>query len=179
MKVYIGPYKDWFGPYQAAKLLRYLGFSEETCDKIGDWLPEKLFEFIDKMRGERRVKVKIHEYDTWSMDNTLAYIVLPMLKQLKETKHGSPFVDDEDVPEELRSTSAPPKENEWDTDDNHHDRWNWVLDEMIFAFETQLNNWDEKFFQNNHFDVEGYLPVSKRITNGYRLFGKYYQALWD
>ncbi len=44
------------------------------------------------------------------MDYTLSHIVVPMLKQLKETKHGAPFVDDEDVPEELKSTSAPPKE---------------------------------------------------------------------
>ena len=53
------------------------------------------------------------------MDHTLAMIIVPMLKQLKETKHGAPFVDDEDVPEELKSTSAPAKENDWDTDDNH------------------------------------------------------------
>jgi len=27
------------------------------------------------------------------------------LKQLQETKHGGPFVDDDDVPDELKSTS--------------------------------------------------------------------------
>ena len=56
--------------------------------------------------------VKIDYWDTWSMDHTLGHIALPMLKQLKATKHGSPFVDDEDVPEHLRSTAAPPKEND-------------------------------------------------------------------
>ena len=50
------------------------------------------------------VEVHIDRWDTWSMDYTLAHIVLPMLRQLKETKHGSPEVDDADVPEELRST---------------------------------------------------------------------------
>jgi hypothetical protein len=82
--------------------------------------------------------VRIDRWDTWSMDSTLAAIVLPMLRQLQDTKHGAPHVDDEDVPEVLRSTAAEPKENEWDTDSNHFLRWDWVLDEMIWAFEQKV-----------------------------------------
>lgn len=88
--------------------------------------------------SERQVDIHIDNYDTWSMDHTLAMIILPMLRQLKETKHGAPGVDDSDVPDELKSTSAPPKENDWDTDDNHFKRWDWALDEMIWAFEQIL-----------------------------------------
>ena len=121
-------------------------------------------------KGERarKINIRIDKYDTWSMDSTLALIIHPMLIQLKQTKHGSPWIDDEDVPEELRSTSAPPKENEWDTDDNHHARWDWVLDEMIWAFETHLDD-------ESQFKVE----LFGRKRNGFCLFGKYYQALWD
>jgi len=121
-------------------------------------------------KGERarKISIRIDKYDTWSMDSTLALIIHPMLIQLKQTKHGSPWIDDEDVPEELRSTSAPPKENEWDADDNHHARWDWVLDEMIWAFETHLDD-------ESQFKVE----LFGRKRNGFCLFGKYYQALWD
>lgn len=91
-----------------------------------------------------------------------------MLKQLKETKQGAPYVDDEDVPEHLRKSAAPPTENEWDTDDNHFKRWDYVLDEMIFAFESKQNcTWVEKYVNQ------------VRIINGLRLFGKYYEGLWD
>jgi hypothetical protein len=147
------------------------------------------------------------------MDHTLSPIILPMLKQLQATKHGAPFVDDEDVPEELKSTSAPPKENEWDTDANHFKRWDWALDEMIFAFEHKVDDsWQDEFRSGvadyitvpvdkdgnevpkgehkyyqmkdgpNHTykcDYEGMKVVEARIQNGFRLFGKYYQALWD
>ena len=153
--------------------------------------------------------VKIDRWDTWSMDHTLGMIILPMLKQLKETTHGAPFVDDEDVPEELKSTSAPPKENEYDTDANHFKRWDWALDEMIFAFEHKLDDswqdafrsgvhdmktvpvaWDENgkatMYQwvdgpNNTYkcDYDGMKVVQDRIQNGFRLFGKYYSSLWD
>ena len=43
--------------------------------------------------------VKIDRWDTWSMDHTLAHIILPMLKQLDKEKHGAPYTNDEDVPE--------------------------------------------------------------------------------
>ena len=72
--------------------------------------------------AKQKKEIRIDRQDTWNMAETLADIILPMLKQLKETKHGAPFVDDEDVPEELKSTSAPTKENDWDTDDNHFKR---------------------------------------------------------
>jgi len=157
--------------------------------------------------------VKIDKWDTWNMDHTLSNIILPMLKQLKETKHGSPFVDDEDVPTELKSWACLPKENEWDTDANHFKRWEYVLDEMIFAFEHSVDDsWQDayrsgehdllwvpvdakgnevpkgehKYYEMRHgpkdtykCDYDGIKEVEKRMANGFRLFGKYYQGLWD
>jgi hypothetical protein len=94
--------------------------------------------------------VKIDNYDTWSMDSTLTPIILPMLKQLKETKHGAPYTDDADVPANLRSTTRSAqkaKENDWDTDGNHFARWDWILDEMIWAFEQLADDsWEEQYF---------------------------------
>jgi hypothetical protein len=151
-----------------------------------------------------RIKVvKIDQYDTWSMDHTLADIILPMLRQLKETKHGAPFTDDDDVPEYLRSYMAQPKENEWDTDSLHFMRWDWVLDEMIWAFEQKVDDdaegqfFDHSAYTDNNigtnewlddmtrgeskvkYDTEGHTKWQDRKANGFRLFGKYYEALWD
>jgi hypothetical protein len=143
------------------------------------------------------------------MDTTLAFIILPMLRQLQATKHGAPFVDDADVPEHLKSTSAPARENEWDTDDNHFKRWDYVLNEMIFAFQCKDDDsWQDKYHTGDHdiqfvpsawdetgkptmhemirgpldthkCDYEGMKLEQTRITNGFRLFGKYYENLWD
>jgi len=126
--------------------------------------------------AERTVEIRIDEWDTWSMDHTLALIILPMLKQLKETTNGAPYVDDEDVPENLRSTSAPPTENEWDTDDYHFDRWDWVLDEMIYAFEHIINDDWERFIIE---DKKQFEVMNNRLQNGLNLFAKYYRGLWD
>ena len=231
MRVKIGPYRSWIGPYQIAEALCFwakketdeYGFKHKPdwVHNFGSWLAGgddkesklmKLCQWIESKR-KRTIKVHIDRWDTWSMDHTLAHIVLPMLKQLKETKHGAPYVDDEDVPEELRSTNAEPKENEYDTDSNHFKRWDWVMDEMIFAFECELDDsWEDKFRTGvmdtvwlpvdlegnavpekeakhyhmtdgpNHTykcDYEGMKVVQTRISNGFKLFGKYYQGLWD
>jgi len=114
---------------------------------------------LDRVHPEIRY-VKIDRWDSWSMDHTLSPIILPTLRQLQATKHGSPFVDDEDVPDELKSTSAPPKENEWDTDANHHARWEWVMAEMIFAFECKVDDsWENEFRSGEHDML--WVPVDK------------------
>lgn len=150
MKVKIGPYKNWFGPYQLAeKILFWKDDHDEAVIKLGErldntWL-RPLLSWIDSKR-ERTIKVRIDDYDVWNIDSTLAYIVLPMLKKLQEQKHGSPWVDDEDVPEELRSTNAPPVNHEFEWDDNVHKRWYYVLGEMIFAFEMKNTDWTYEFY---------------------------------
>lgn len=198
MKVYIGNYCHWLGPYQLAELTRKIGVSKERAYKWGEWLSETwVGDVLQWMhtKKKRTVIVKLDVYDTWAMDHTLSLIILPMLKQLKATQHGGPCVDDEDVPEHLKSTSAPPKEDAWDIDDNHFKRWEWVMDEMIWAFEQMSDdNSTEKFYDHSAVDKKvglkeqiGKIKVDwaglevheERMKKALMLFGKYYRGLWD
>ena len=139
--------------------------------KIGDY-PKGTCP-MDRLIGnnERKVSVRIDRHDTVSMDDTLAYIILPMLYQLAKTKQGSPDVDLEDVPFELQG----------DHEDAIHERWDWVMAEMIYAFEEKTNDWEERFFCSER-EYDSYKAemdqIRGRISNGFRLFGKYYEGLW-
>lgn len=149
-----------------------------------------------RSKKKQVVSVRIDPWDTWSMDHTLAPLVLPMLHQLKSTNHGAPYVDDADVPEALRSMNAGLKENDYDVDEFYFDRWAWVMDEMIFAFETKAsdnfmeafttvdpsyasNAANTNFLDKYKYDWVGIKAVEDRMQNGFVLFGKYFQALWD
>ena len=204
MKVYINSYRGhWLSPYTILEKVFFwkkeIDYEDPFIVKWSDRLEpfcQALRKFLDIIHPKINY-VKIDEWDTWSMDHTLAYIIVPMLKQLHKTKHGAPMVDDEDVPEHLKSTSAPPKEHDYDVDDNHFKRWDWALDEMIWAFQQKLDdNADDQFytypseaekvgksFQEQmellKIDREGLDAWQQRKANGYRLFGKYYEALWD
>jgi hypothetical protein len=170
--------------------VKWVNFLNPICEV---W--QKILDFIHP----RFNYVKLDRWDTWSMDHTLAYIIHPMLVQLNKSKQGAPFTDDEDVPEYLRSHMAQPKEYEWDTDSLHFMRWEWILKEMTWAFEQELKDDDEsQFFDHSEcgdekfpwnkdgqyvsklkMDEEGLKKHQDRKRNGFRLFGKYYQALWE
>lgn len=204
MKVYIGPFNRFWGIYQILELFPIL---ERDRDAIYDYLENsKLNTFLNWIyqKRNRNIFIKIDGYDTFNADDTMARIILPIMKQLKERKQGYGFIDDLDVPEELRSCNAGPKEHEYDWDDNAEKRYEWVLNEIIWAFENIVDeNWEDQFHTGhidhvwekcensnlselkhgpNHthkFDVEGYKAYSARIDNGTTLFGKYFRTFWS
>ena len=227
MKIYKSNYRNhWVSPYVILEKIffwREIDYDEPIIKKLSDFLnPFSVawMKFLDFVHP-RINYVKIDHYDTWSMDSTLADIILPMLKQMKATKHGSPTVDDDDMPEELRVVAHKDwsqqlafefddhEQYEKDSWDLQHRRWEWVLDEMIFAFEHYVDDtWEEAFRSGEHdmihvpcewyedgkpklysiekgpndtyvCDYEGMNKVYKRMENGFRLFGKYYRGLWD
>lgn len=243
MKVWIGGYRGHWTTQRMDKLWYRWHHNKEDWEvkrsELDAWdhAYEKFSEFYRLLvcrprnwivnKIPRIQYIKIDNYDTWSADSTLAPIILPMLKQLFEKKHGAPYTDDADVPEHLRSTAAPAKENEYDTDALHFERWDWIMGEMIFAFEQLVKEdkgedqfrtgyadylWQAYDAQGNKLgephelrdklppDVEdnvshyqivhgprytmvtdqaGLTAHYARIKNGLRLFGTYYEALWD
>ena len=201
MKVYINKYKDhWISPYtiidyaffwtdwskcsrdksvQAAiddmngtkKYVEHPEWVNKTADYLSpisraiQWVWDKIDRKIDY--------VKIDYWDTWSMDQTLSPIILPMLKQLKATKHGYGFIDDEDVPNELRSIHALPKET-WEWDGNAEKRYEYVLDEMIFAFEHLVDDSWQDAYRSGEIDTK-WIPVDAKGNEVPKGEHKYYQ----
>jgi len=226
MKIWISKYRNhWISPYTILKKVCFWEKNDDVfydLEDTGTGKYVKVVKILDPICGAwqkfldfvhpRWTYVKIDRWDTWSMDHTLAEIILPMLIQLRNDKHGSPMVDDEDVPEELRSAKKPKLKRkkddirnnlnthavDWDGSDgetNIHLKWDWVLNEMIWAFEQKVKDDDEhQFFDHTDcgfkspwdkdyvrpkVDWDGLKAHQARKTNGYRLFGKYYEGLWD
>ena len=142
------------------------------------WPKSKILKWLG-IRTKKYFFMELDDQATWAMDYTLAMIIVPMLKQLKETKQGAPLVDDEDVPDELKSTNALPGKDS-DVDSNHFKRWDWILDEMIWAYKQDAmdDDWEEQYYTEK-VDREVIDKHYKRMQNGHRLFGKYYNALWS
>lgn len=152
----------------------------------------------------RKNVVEIDDYDAWEADWVIAQVVLPLLLQVKKDKQGAPVVEDVYVPEELRSTACAPKENKWETDDNWFKRYQYVLDEIIFAMQEVANDYEnepnmyEKVREMTFGEIDpktmtGELDTGleiiphmealnkayhARIQNGLRLFGVFFTSLW-
>ena len=216
MKIWTSKYRNhWVSPYRIAEKLcfwREIDYDEPWVKRFKNIVNPVcvgLQWFLDKIHPPIQY-VKIDRWDTWSMDHTLAVVIVPMLKQLRDTKHGSPLVDDEDVPVHLQSERF--KKNKkrtkkgmelqvhaidmGDDDSTLHERWEWVLNEEIWAFEQMLDDekgegkfwdhsqtngsapWDENYVSPKC-DWDGLRAHTARMQNGFRLFGKYFTAHWD
>lgn len=165
MKVKIGKYVSWIGPYQIAdKIIFWQDKYNDECKwanrayALGTWLANdkdgndsaltKFCTWASKLR-KRQEYVHIDEYDVWNLNNTLGLIALPLLIKLKEVKQGFALIADEDVPEAMRSTAAPTREHEWDWDSNAEARYTWFLDELIWAFTALTDDEaDSKFYEH-------------------------------
>ena len=182
MKIYLGPYINRatcsiYENYMNKKYGRY-GWDENETE-FEDFL-EKLDDCIQRIynhtinlyldKKKRKIKVKIHNYDTWGTYQDLAHIIAPLLERLKENKQGYPFTYDVDVPENLRDGDEDFSEKKWD----------YVLNEMIWTFKqiADRDNEEEKFFTENK-DQDAYRKWMDRQQNGLNLFAKYYFSLWD
>jgi hypothetical protein len=215
MKIWTSKYRrHWVSPYKIAETIcfwREIDYDEpwvKRFNKVAEPVCQGLQWFLDRIHP--RIKyVKIDYWDVWSLDHTLADIIAPALKKLKEQKHGSPMVDDEDVPVHLQSAGYKAGKRRkkkgielqahaldmGDDDTTLHDRWDWVLGEMIWAFDQMLDDekgegqfWDhsassglpwEASYVSPKCDWDGLKRHQERMQNGFRLFGRYYLALWD
>ena len=178
MKIYIGPFKNYIGPYQLVEKFFFWVKKEE--DEFGfkrtpDWIFDIGTKLSEKSDGSptivskicqffnrnetRKVKIRLDRYDSWNVDGTLAYVILPLLQQLKKTQHGSPMVDMEDLPPELALTKyedwSGQQSFEFEDQDEYqtnswelmHKQWAWILDEIIWAFEQihPDNDWESQY----------------------------------
>ena len=215
MKIYTNKPRDhWVSPYRICEKVcfwREIDYDEpwvRKTNKVLEPVCTLWMNFLDIIHPKVNY-IQIDRWDSWSLEHTLSPIILPLLKQLKETKHGSPFIDNEDVPKKLwdkglksnRGTYGNPDIHKINDklDKNFHNRFDYILNEMIWTFEqlsmddhegqfythmTKTKGWEsdediDKSIRDIKVDRKGLEAHNARIENGLRLFGRYYRSLWD
>ena len=179
MKVTIGKYKPYRGLHWLSTKIffwksRDSDFHYDIAERLDkfSWVEK----FLDWLDGKRKRKVKIHidPWDTWNMDHTLALIIVPMLKQLRDTGHTHISMELKDVPPSIRDfdfssydeTKEPTPEDYVFSDEITA----YFFREVIFAFQYIIDDDMEFDFVKEHRD---------RANHGLILFGKYFRSLWD
>ena len=192
MKAYIGPFvfrwvstihdrhmeQKYDKPYWDMEEVDY-DWEDRAWYKVECWLQSLYNATINRYldNKQRTVKIRVDRYDSWTAYQTIAMVAVPVLKQLQKTKHGSPYVDPEDVPEHLRPEGEMPTNG--DIDDKHHDRWDWALSEILWSLEQCAREDYMEDFYDGDVDIDGLKAHEERMQNGLRLMGKYFLNLWD
>ena len=157
--------------------------TEKFLEKLEDIIQSFYNVTINPIIKHRKQKISVHidGWDAWSADHTLSLIIHPILLQVKKAKVGTPYTDREDAPDDAIYDDNL-EEPEYDRPFSEK-RWNYILDEMIFAFEKiKDDEWDLEIYERHRgWTDEAFAErkaIQERINNGLRLFGKYYQSLW-
>lgn len=119
-----------------------------------------------KGSGERKVNVEIEHFDTWSLDHTLALIILPALIQLKEVKHGVPSEFAETGGEDYqdqRSFDFYKEDNDW-AFEQRCKQWDEVLDKMIWSFEQLVKDDYSDQYHHGKIDMD-WVKTDKTYPN--------------
>ena len=119
--------------------------------------------FPKKYTTQRKISVQIDDFDTWSLDHTLALIIHPALVKFKEDSMdvGHPCLCDD-----LTTCTV---------DGNVctcSDKWQEMLDKMIWSFGQIVTD------DSDSYTIEQYRAYEVRMQEGLELFGKYFRSLW-
>ena len=202
MKIYTSKYRHhWVSPYTILEKVffwREIDYDEPIIDKLSNILNPfctAWMKFLDFVHP-RINYIKIDYWDVWNMDSTLSPIILPMLKQLKEVKHGSPFVDFDDVPEHMRTSDKVDYDYEQkcfdfykeETDELFEKKskeWDIVLDKMIWSFQQIAHgDYDDKYHHGTpdydwvETDTQYPNPITGKMEPTYQMVDKNPDEHW-
>jgi len=120
---------------------------------------------------KRKELIIIHAFDTWSLDHTLALVIVPALKKFREAPGGTPggFVD---------HLKGKPTEKNWAA---AHRRWLKIIDAMIWSFEQSLDETSGygQYYTDGDFNKRKYNVYTTKIRKGLNYFAEYFDCLWN
>jgi len=140
-----------------------------------------------KKKGNRKIDVRIERFDTYSMDHSLAYIILPMLLQLKAEKMGVPaeFADVGGADYDSQQSFDFYKSTHDECFDITCKRWDDILDKMIWSFQQiVLDNWESKYHHGKsdydwvQTDKQIHNPLTGKMEDTFQMVDKNPNGHW-
>lgn len=148
----------------------------------------KIGQYPKKRLTQRKVNIEIENFDTWSLDHTLALIILPALLQLKESKHGVPaeFADVGGADYEHQQSFDFYKETYNEAFDKGCERWDEILDKMIWSFQQLAFDDYEKLYHHGSTDYgweedsssQFFNSITNQVETVYKLIDKNADQHW-
>jgi len=126
----------------------------------------KIGKYLKGINENRKIDIQIDNYDTWSLDNTLAMIILPALIQLKLTKHGVPgeFVNNVGGDLDRNYVFDFIYDDEKRVFEESCNKWNETMDKMIWSFQQIVDGQYDSKYHHGKMEI-GFKESSYTYTN--------------
>ena len=131
---------------------------------------------FNKGPKERKMEVSIERWDTYSMDHTAALVILPLLLQLRQSKHGVPNEFIRHIGGDLDNNYCFDfvNDDEKDVFDQLCGKWEETLDKMIWSFQQVVDDsYDSKYHHGRMKlgwkPIEITHPTTGTVSNAYEM----------
>ena len=141
-----------------------------------------------KGNGHQKINVKIDKHDTWSLDHTLASIILPALIQLKHSKQGIPGEFTNRIGGDFDKNLVFDfiKEDDDKVFDQLCNQWDEILDKIIWSFlQLSIENDYDNQYHHGKMDVEWTKseytytdPITGKTESTYKMVDKNPNSHW-
>lgn len=154
------------------------------------WIFHRIKNFLTNIPKQikffyQRGKRGYSDQDVWSMDWWFFSVVIPMLKQLRDTKQGYPskFKTPEEWDRELdtmihyfieATEEGCSEKNEYE--EQYNKRWWDSFDKKGMAYVIDDSELRDKYLQRSY-EIDEYREDMK--NKGFEMFSKYFWNLWD
>ena len=117
-------------------------------------------------KSGQKIDIRIDPWDTYSMDSTLAHVILPMLLQLRATKHGVPheFADVGGGDQGYQESFDFYKESHNESFEDGCLRWEECLNKMIWSFQQLVEENYADRYHHGTMDMD-WEPTDKQTFN--------------
>jgi len=128
--------------------------------------------------GRKKVDIHIDKYDSWNAAHTMAYVILPILLQLRNTSSSIPaeFADIKNEDYSGQYTFDFYKADHSAAFDKCIENWNKTLDKMIWSFQQlvvdeyeQLYHHGQPKFSWKDTNQTTYNPITKKHEETYEM----------
>ena len=123
-----------------------------------------------RIKKKKGIYTKFKDKETWDLGYTVAAFALPRLKRYKKLNNGVPGAVLFQVNEEENIHF-----------NNAKEKWDAILDCIIWSFEQIINPTEEPELKKDE-DWKDYRirydAYSKKVQDGINLFAKHFQNLW-
>lgn len=140
---------------------------------------------IGKYKKRRTISIKMEKHDLWDFWGSTGLIILEWLKEFRNCdRQGVPA----DVLMNMRIADKDDFQSSFDfyketspQFSQAEDKWNEIIDKMIWSFEQMTNETNADYWTETDLDLFNrfkYDQYQNRIEEGLDLFRKYMEYLW-
>ena len=125
---------------------------------------------------ERKIDIRVDDYDLWNADNTMALFIVAILTKFKDHINGIPCGL---LTDEYMEISSSIEFHEEDEDGPLHKKLDGIYDECLKNYKNIIDEIIFSFTSSEDYSIDLDKEMQARKENGRKLFIEHFDSFWN